>query len=80
MVTDTLTRMALGIIVLIITVSIGAKVLMTLQGTQTSNYADYNVTGDGLTAIGTYSDFFVVIVVIGILSAIVLMFGTLGRQ
>ena len=148
---------AIGIIVLVIIISIGAKVLMTVQDTQTSyiwdtvtnesitlyngtnvslantgidstnfalsnvtytlgagNYTlyetdgkvmltqntsnatafnasygynyhndpldDYNVTADGLTSVGTYSEFFVVIVVVMILGIIVGMFGNLGRR
>jgi len=42
--------------------------------------ADYNATNNGLDAVGTYSDFFVVIVVVMILGIIVSMFGSLGRR
>lgn len=55
---------ALAIVVLVITVAIGATVLSEVRDTQTAAATDYNVTSAGLDALGTYGDWFEIIVIV----------------
>jgi hypothetical protein len=69
-----LSNSAIAVLLLILVVAVGATVLQTIQGTQTLNAADYNITGQGLTALGTYGDFFTVIVVVVVFAVIIGLF------
>ena len=55
---------ALALLVLVFIVSVGAKILMTIQGTQTANAWDYNVTGQGLSAFSTFGQWFSTIAIV----------------
>ena len=50
--------------VAVVVTSVMATVLGKIQGTQTTGALDYNITGAGLTATKTFSDFFDPIAVI----------------
>lgn len=75
-----LTPIAMVILVAIIAISIGATVLTSIQGTQTADAADYNITGKGLTALGTFSDFFQVIAVVAVAAVVIGLVYMFGRS
>lgn len=62
---------ALAVVVLIIIVAVGATVLAEVQGTQTVNDSDYNVTDQGLEALLTYSDWFEILVIVLIATVVI---------
>ena len=61
---NTMLPAALIIGVAIVGISIVAQILGTIKGTQTSGTAEYNITGDGLTALGQWGDWFSIIVIV----------------
>lgn len=61
---NSLTGSALALVVLVIVVAIGAQILGEIQDTQTVNSTEYNVTGDGMSALADYADWFSTIVTI----------------
>ncbi len=69
-----LSNSAIAVLLLILVVAVGATVLQTIRGTQTADAHDYNITTAGLTALGTYSDFFSVIVVVVVFAVIIGLF------
>ena len=69
-----LSNSAIAVLLLILVVAVGATVLQTIQGTQTTDAADYNITGQGLSALSTYGDFFSVIVVVVVFAVIIGLF------
>ena len=83
----TLTPIAMLILVAVIAISIGATVLgkvQTVQETLASNTSpDYNITTQGLDALGTFGDFFAVIVIVAVAAIIiglVYMFANNARE
>lgn len=66
-----LSAAAVGVLVFIIVLSVAATVLAQIQGTQTNQSTAYNVTGTGLTGLGTMSAFTSVIVVIAVAAVII---------
>lgn len=57
--------------VIVIAVSLMASVLTDVQGTQTANAADYNITGYGLTAMLTFGEWMPTLALIVIISVLV---------
>jgi hypothetical protein len=75
---STLQTAALGIVVLTIIVAMGAEILSKLQGTQIADSTSFNVTGQGLTAMSAFGDWFTVIVVVVVavvILGLILLFG-----
>lgn len=66
-------ELALFVGIGVIIVSVVATVLAQLQTTQTANSAAYNLTGDGLTAMGTFGDYFGLIVILGVLGLVLVL-------
>jgi hypothetical protein len=75
-----LTPVAMIILVAVIAISIGATVLTSIQGTQTVDAADYNITSAGLDALGTFGDFFPVIVIVAIAAVVIGLVWYFGRS
>ena len=76
-----LTDLALGIVVLGITVSIGATILLNVRDTNTSSDLAWNLSNDAAEGIGEYGNWFSIIVIVGV-SAVVLslIFMAFGRR
>lgn len=55
---------ALIIGVAVIGVSIIAQILGQIKSTQTANSAEYNLTGAGITAMGTWGNWFTIIITV----------------
>lgn len=68
---NNLSAAAVGVLVFIIVVSVGATVLTSIQGTQTNQSTAFNITGQGLLGLGTLSNFTSVIVVIAVAAVII---------
>jgi hypothetical protein len=75
-----LTPVAMIILVAVIAISIGATVLTSIQGTQTVDASDYNITQAGLEALGTFGDFFPVIVIVAIAAVVIGLVWYFGRS
>ncbi|OGY82266.1 MAG: hypothetical protein A3F54_00020 [Candidatus Kerfeldbacteria bacterium RIFCSPHIGHO2_12_FULL_48_17] len=73
---------ALGMVVLIIIVAIGAQILGNIRGTQSNVSLEYNITDSGLNAFDTFADYFDVIVIIlvavVVIGLLVRSFGRVG--
>jgi hypothetical protein len=69
-----LSNSAIAVIMLVLVVAVGATILQTIRGTQTAANYDYNVTTQGLSALGTYGNFFSVIVVVVVFAVIIGLF------
>jgi len=68
---------ALGLVVLTVVFSIGAEILSQLGATQTPASASANITTQGLTALGSFGDWFgviVVVVVAVVILALIMLF------
>jgi len=78
---DQLGPMALAIVSLAIIVGIGAIVLAELSTLQvvTNSTTASDTIGAGESALGTFGDFFTVIVVVGVAAVIFLLLGALRR-
>jgi len=78
-----LTDLAIGIVVLGITVSIGATILTNVRDTNTQNSAAYNLSNQAASGIAEYGNWFKILVIVGVasvvLSLIFLAFGRSGR-
>jgi len=76
-----LTDLALGIVVLGITVSIGATILLNVRDTNTDSDLAWNLSNDAAAGIGEYGNWFSIIVIVGV-SAVVLslIFMAFGRR
>ena len=76
-----LTDLALGIVVLGITVSIGATILLNVRDTNTDYDLAWNLSNDAAAGIGEYGNWFSIIVIVGV-SAVVLslIFMAFGRR
>lgn len=46
---------AIALVVVAVTIGVGATILATIQGTQTANSTAYNASEAGLTSLGTFS-------------------------
>tara|TARA_Y100000310_G_scaffold168654_1_gene168717 strand:- start:22 stop:312 length:291 start_codon:yes stop_codon:yes gene_type:complete len=80
---NTLQTVALGLVVLTVVVSIGAEILGQLQATQTPAGAPANITGQGLTAMGSFGDWFGVIVVVSVavvILGLIMLFGAIKTR
>lgn len=65
-----LSGVAIGVLVFVIVVSIGAVILAEVQQTQTNNTVAFNTTADGLTGISLFGDFVSIIVLVAIAAVI----------
>ena len=75
-----LTDLALGIVVLGIVVSVGATILVNVQGTNTVNSVAYNVSGKAAEGLAEYGNWFKIIVIVGVAAVILaLIFMAFGR-
>lgn len=66
------------VIVIALIISLGMMTLATMQSTQTENSTEYNATGKGVTALKSYSNFalpIMLIVIVIFIIAIVLHLG-----
>ncbi len=68
---DQLSPFAVTIVVLIMIVAIGAILLTQMQSTQTANSYAYNITGQGLSALDSFGDYFGLIVLVGIFAVLI---------
>lgn len=85
-----LTPIAMVILVAVIAISIGATVLVNLstvqntigasQGYSANTSPAYNITGKGITALGTFSDFFQVIAVVAVAAIVIGLVYMFGRS
>lgn len=68
---NNLSAAAVGVLVFIIVLSVGATVLTSIQGTQTNQSSAYNITATGLQGMTTLGGFTSVIVVIAVAAVII---------
>ena len=69
--TSSLKEAGIGIGILVIVIAVMAKVLTTVQDTNTVNSTAYNITDLGLSALDTFSDWFAVIVIVLIATVVI---------
>ena len=65
-----LSSAAIGVLVFIIVVSIGATVLSQVQTTQVNQSIAFNATNDGLAGLSLFGDFTSIIVIVAIAAVI----------
>jgi len=78
-----LTNNVVGFGVFVLVLALIGIVLVEFQGTQTTDSAGYNITGDGLTGVDTISGFsnvIAIVVVAGVVLALVGGFFLLGGR
>jgi len=75
---DDLGPLALAVVSVAIIVSVGSIVLSEMSSTVNDTDAT-NVLDSGISALQTFSDFFTVIVVVGVAAVIFLLLGALRR-
>lgn len=63
-------NLAIGIVVLGIVVSVGATILLNVRDTNTASSPAYNVSNAAATGLGEYGNWFKILVIVGIASAI----------
>lgn len=63
--------LAVAFAVVAITISLGASILGNIQSTQTTNTVAYNVSGYGLTGVGTMGNWLGIIAIV--LSAVIVI-------
>ena len=63
--------MGLVVVVAAIILSLGASILVSLQNQQTSNSLAYNITGKGLTGLGTFGDWIPLIALVVVASIVI---------
>ena len=75
-----LKNLALGLVILIITVSIGARILNTVYGTysNTSSFAA-TVAFEGEESLGDFADWFPILVITGVGAAVLGMLGFFNK-
>lgn len=56
--------LAIAFVIVAVIISIGATILTGVQGTQTANALDYNITADALTGMGTLGDWLPTIAIV----------------
>lgn len=75
---------ALGLVVLAFVLAIGGNILTTLQSTQTAGTVAANVTGQGLSALGTFGSYLAIValVIVGsvVITILIRSFGGVGRR
>jgi hypothetical protein len=73
--------MGLVVVVAAIILSMGASILASLQATQTANTLQYNITGKGLTGLGTFGDWLPLIALVVVASIVIgVIVGYLGKS
>ena len=72
-----LSNAALAMVILVIIVSIGALILAEFQNVTEADSDAYTIIGQGLTALGTFGDFFdlIVVAIIGVAMFILILAG-----
>ena len=71
---------ALGLVILVITVSIGAKIVGTVRDTYTNTSSEeYSVAQDGAEALEDYGDWFSIIVIVSVGAFIIGYLGMFSR-
>lgn len=79
-----LTKLALSIVVLGITVSIGATILLNVRDTNTVGSTAYNLSDAAATGLAEYGNWFKILVIVGvaavILGLIFMAFGNTRKQ
>ena len=76
-----LTDLAIGIVVLGITVSIGATVLLNVRDTNTEDDTAWNLADSAATGLAEYGNWFTIIVIVGVAAVILsLIFMAFGRR
>jgi len=76
-----LTDLAIGIVVLGITVSIGATVLLNVRDTNTDSDTAWNLADSAATGLAEYGNWFTIIVIVGVAAVILsLIFMAFGRR
>lgn len=76
-----LTELAIGIVVLGIVVSIGATILTNVASTNAAASTAYNVSMAAAAGLGTYGNWFNILVIVGIAAVILsLIFMAFGRR
>lgn len=76
-----LTDLALGIVVLGITVSVGATILINVRDTNTANTTPYNLSDKAATGLAEYGNWFKIIVIVGVAAVVLsLIFMAFGRH
>jgi len=78
--TSFLQAAGIGVGILVITIAVMAQVLGQVRSTQTAGTTEYNVTGNGLTAMASFGDWFLVIVVVIVAVAILGLIKFLGGR
>ena len=75
-----LTELAIGIVVLGITVSVGATVLVNVRDTNTANGVAYNLSNSAAVGLGEYGNWFKILVITGVAAVVLgLIFMAFGR-
>lgn len=70
-------QLALGIVVAVVLISMGAYVVTEFQDEFTSGTAAYNVTVEGIDALGTMANFLPIIALVGVIVLVILFIGYL---
>lgn len=55
---------AMAVVVLVIVIAVGSQILGQVKATQTANTTEYNLTTSGLSAMNSFSNWFVIIVLV----------------
>jgi len=72
--------LALSIVILVITVSIGTKITSTVRDTFSNNTSTEFTNADaGVTALGDFSDWYSIIIITGVGAAVLGMLGMFNR-
>ena len=76
-----LTDLAIGIVVLGITVSVGATVLINVRDTNTAGTTAYNLSDKAALGINEYGNWFKILVIVGVAAVVLsLIFMAFGRS
>jgi len=76
-----LKTLALSMVILVITVSIGIKIAATTRDTFTNTSSQEYINADaGVTALGDYSDWYAIIIITGVGSAVIGMLGLFNNR
>ena len=63
--------LSITIVVVVVALAIGADLLGTIQGTQTTNSMAYNISGYGLESLGTFGQWMPTIALVVVLAVII---------
>lgn len=75
-----LTPIAMVILVAVIAISIGATVLTEVLGTQEKDSTAANITTAGLESLGTFGEFFPVIVIVAVAAIVIGLISWFGKS